>query len=73
MRHRPIKKVEKTPNVLIGAVLINLAIIGIYYSAFSPFKEHGILHWTCLYGSLLCLVILIPSFVLSSAMDPDYV
>lgn len=74
LRHRPIKKVNKNKGIMVGAVLMNLVIISIYYTAWQPFRrdptaEFEWLHWFLLYSSLLCLCISVPCFVISAVMD----
>ena len=76
MRHRPIKKVRKSPIILIVGVLVNLVVAYLFYytlrifwidPTIAPFF-HVIFTW----GSAICFILLIPSFVMSAVMDPGY-
>jgi len=76
MKHRPLRKVKKTPTMLITGVLLNLMITGIFYYGLRIFFitpyflkwAHYVLKWL----SIACFAIMVPSFVLSSALDPGF-
>ena len=76
MRHRPIKKVRKNPAILILGVVVNFVVAYLFYYTlkvfwitpnFAPF-----FHKFFTYGSAVCFLILVPSFVMSIVMDPGY-
>jgi hypothetical protein len=78
LRHRPIKKVNKSKGIMCGAVFMNLVICSIYYTTWQPFfgsidPTDADWHKFFLYSSLLCLCIAVPCFVISAVMDPGVI
>jgi hypothetical protein len=76
MRHRPIKKVSKSPYLLILAILINLVVAYLFYIELNVVKSPPTLwpefHYVFVYTSLAAFVFIVPTFVLSAAIDPGY-
>jgi hypothetical protein len=76
MRHRPIKKVKKSPWVLIMGVIANLIIAYLFYYtlrimfiqvALFPYLHH-VLVWT----SVLMFSLMLPTFLCSAVMEPGF-
>ena len=56
---------------------MNIAMAVLFYSTFDEFSRTdnwtiSFLHYFCLYGSLVCLAIFVPSFIFSATLDPGY-
>lgn len=78
MRHRPIKKMKKSPWVLVLGVMVNMLIIGIFYGSYHEFNYSvtsfvsAPVHFILLYSSIVCLIVALMSFVITAALDPGY-
>jgi hypothetical protein len=71
MKHRPIKKVEKSPNVFILGIIINLIILVVFYGFLNEFTGNT-LQTAFVSLSLIFLVISITTFLLTAFLKPGY-
>ena len=77
MRHRPIKKINRSPYILILGVAVNLIIVSLFYGTLNLFdKTDGWrfpgFHFFLLYASIFFFGISVPTFIISSTMEPGY-
>ena len=79
MRRRPMQKMTRSPVTLIFGVTFNLTSTAIYYIWLRE-REHGTpsvllesLHYVFYWASLVLLLISLPLFVLSVALEPGYI
>lgn len=76
MRHRPIKKVKKSLWVLFMGVLVNLAVVYLFYYELEMFFLHPqllpLMHYILVIFSLVCFLFFVPTFVMASVMDAGH-
>lgn len=80
MRHRPIKKMRKSPWVLIFGVLMNCTIAYLFFYELQKtiFNETVPLtflteaHYALVIASAFCFMLVVPSFFMASFMSPGH-
>jgi hypothetical protein len=74
MRHRPIKKVNRTSAVFIGAAFLNVVICYLFYG---PINEKPSmlphLHFGLVWSSMLSFIIALPTFLMAALIQPGYI
>jgi uncharacterized protein involved in cysteine biosynthesis len=75
--HRPIKKVSRTPSILIMGVGLNVSVILIFYWGLEEFtmtpKLLPFMHQVLLWLSVIMLILVVPSVMISVALNPGYI
>lgn len=75
--HRPIKKVERTRTILILGVGLNITVILIFYVGLKEYKLNvdflPFLHDFLLWTSVAMLILVLPSYMISAALNPGYI
>jgi hypothetical protein len=73
MKHRPLKKVKKSPKVLLYGVLLFISICVAFYWGLWDEKYNKILpllHDSCYKASYILILILFPMYLLSAFVEP---
>lgn len=77
MRHRPIKKVKKSIWILFLGVLVNLAVVYLFYYTLRMFwiipSFLPLFHYIFVYSSVCFFAVLLPTFIMSTSMDPGHI
>lgn len=74
MRHRPIKKVNRTSAVFSAAVLLNIVVCYLFYSKMNEIPSvlpH--LHYGLVWASMTCFVVALPTFLLAAFLKPGHI
>lgn len=76
MRHRPIKKMKRSPWILVLGVVVNMLIIAIFYGggrySWDKNNDTEILKVILYYASITFLAVALPAFILAASLDPGY-